>query len=175
MGRERRQVPFPVIPAEPKDTADGRLLLPESLWHFEWGDRRQHSHWQPGIPRLWLYLKVRFHSTCRYLQMGERRGAATILLFKFKNKWGFNHKPIVDVSQTTFRFDEKAFLTLQEKHHSSENTITHWNGITRNGLSQSWKRDDLATSSRLFLLYPRPAPQEGRPCLVLLIWTKAHD
>lgn len=31
-------------------------------------------------------LGVRFHSTCRYPQMGERRDAETILLFKFNNK-----------------------------------------------------------------------------------------
>lgn len=29
--REKCQVPFPVIPAESKDTADGKLFLPKSL------------------------------------------------------------------------------------------------------------------------------------------------
>lgn len=78
---------------------------------------------------FWPYLGVRFHSTWRYPQMGERRDAETILLFKFNNKWGFNHEPIAGVSQTTFHFDEKASegsytsskaLFLGKYHHTLE-------------------------------------------------------
>lgn len=133
--REKCQVPFPVIPAEPKDMADGKLFLPESLWWFERWGRWQHSHSQPCIPKLWPYLGVRFHSTCRCPQMGERRDAETILLFKLNNKWGFNHEPIVDVSQTTFRFDEKGSegsytsgkaLFLGKYHHALEWDYAEW-------------------------------------------------
>lgn len=61
--------------------------------------------------------------------MGERRDAEIILLFKF------NHEPIVDVSQPTFRFDEKdsegsytsgKALFLGKYYHTLEWDYAEW-------------------------------------------------